>query len=178
MAGLRLRRAWVSISGTDVSSQNSQGVISNPRQSQVVHAADRNRALEMARSVEVPADRNLLHVIPRSYTLDGQKNIKNPVGMYGFRLNVDTHIVTATAALVQSLTGCVNGLGIGVRGLVLKSLASAESVLATAAAASDMVPSPPYTAMISAPCSTSPFACWNASPPPRVTSTVQRTPAV
>ncbi len=129
MAGYRLKSACVGISGADMSSVNSRGVISIPRSNQQVHAADRKRALEIAQSVEVPGDQKLLHVIPRSYTLDGQENVKNPVGMYGFRLNVETHVVTATAASVQGLTKCVTNLGVGINGLVLKSLASAEAVL-------------------------------------------------
>ncbi len=129
MAGFGLRAAYISISGVGISSLNSRGLISISRSNQLVHATDRKRVLEMTQSVEVPDDQRLLHVIPRSYNLDGQGNIKNPVGMHGFRLNVETHIVTAAAAQVQSLTKCVMSLGIGINGLVLKSLASAEAVL-------------------------------------------------
>ncbi len=130
MAGYRLKSACVGISGPAVSSVNSRGAISIPRSNQLVQAADRKRALEVACSVEVPGGQRLLHVIPRSYTLDGQGNIKNPVGMHGFRLNVETHIVTANVASVKSLTKCVRSLGISINGLVLKSLASAEATLA------------------------------------------------
>ena len=129
MAGYRLKSAHVGISGEGMSSLNNRGFISIPNSRELVHTADRKRALEVARSVEVPDDQRLLHVIPSSYTLDGQGNIKNPVGMHGFRLNVETHIVAAPAISVQNLTKCVTGLGIGIDGLVLKSLASAEAVL-------------------------------------------------
>jgi len=129
MAGYRLKSAYVGVSGADMSSLNNHGLISISRGDQQVHTADRSRALEVARSVEVPGDQRLLHVIPRSYTLDGQEDIKNPVGMYGFRLDVETHIVTAPAVSVQNLARCIMSYGISIDGFVLKSLASAEAVL-------------------------------------------------
>ncbi len=129
MAGYRLKSAYIGISGEGVSSLNNRGFISIPHNDELVHTADRKRALEVARSVEVSDEQRLLHVIPRSYTLDGQGNIKNPIGMHGFRLNVETHIVTAPVTSIQKLTKCVTSLGIGIDGLVLKSLASAEAVL-------------------------------------------------
>ncbi|MFC1861116.1 cell division protein FtsA [Chloroflexota bacterium] len=129
MAGYRLKSACVGISGTDTNSVTNRGTISIPYSDQQVHAADRKRALDVALNVEVPSEQKLLHVIPRSYTLDGQGNIKNPVGMHGLHLNVEAHIVTATTTSVQSLTNCMKSLGIGVNRLVLKSLASAEAVL-------------------------------------------------
>lgn len=129
MAGCRLKSAYVGVSGADMSSLNNHGLISISRDDQQVHAADRSRALEVARSVEVPGDQRILHVIPRSYTLDGQGNIKNPVGMHGFRLDVETHIVTAPAVSVQNLAKCIMSLGVGIDSFILKSLASAEAVL-------------------------------------------------
>lgn len=129
MAGRRLNSAYVAVPVTEMTSLNNSGIISVPHDNMRVHSSDRKRALEVAQSVEVPSDRRLLHVIPRSYTLDGQGNIKNPVGMHGFRLHVDTHIVTVSATLVQNLTRCLTSLGIGIDGLVLESLASAEAVL-------------------------------------------------
>lgn len=129
MAGCKLKSAYISMSGTDTISLNSRGVVSIPRDNRMVHVADRRRALEIAQSVDVPKDRSLLHVIPRSYTLDGQENIKDPVNMYGARLNVDTHIVTAATISVQSLTKCITNLGVKIDGIILQSLASAEAVL-------------------------------------------------
>ncbi len=129
MAGYRLKSACVSVSGAGIRSLNSRGLISIPHSNQLVHAADRKRALEIAQSTEIPDDQRLLHVIPRSYNIDGQGSIMNPVGMYGFRLNVETHIVTADTEQVQSLTRCITSNGIGISGLVLKSLASAEAVI-------------------------------------------------
>jgi cell division protein FtsA len=129
MAGYHFKTAFVGVSDPDMSSLNNHGIISISREDQLVHAADRKRALEVARSVEVPADQELLHLIPRSFTLDEQNNIKDPVGMTGFRLGVETHIVTTATTSVQNLTRCIRHLGIGIDGLVLGSLSSAEAVL-------------------------------------------------
>ena len=130
MAGYRLKSAYIGVPGTDMASQNNRGVVSIPRNDESVHYSDQKRALEIGRSVEIPNDQRLLHVIPRNYTLDGQGNIKNPVGMHGFRLDVETHVITTPALLVQNLTKCIAILGINIDGMVLKSLASAEAVLA------------------------------------------------
>lgn len=129
MAGYRLKSAYIGVSDTDMSSLNNCGVISVSRNDQLVHAADQKRALEVAQSVEIPDDQRLLHIIPRSYTLDEQANIKDPVGMSGFRLGVETHIVSTAAISIQNLTRCIMHLGVGIDGLVLESLASAEAVL-------------------------------------------------
>ena len=129
MTGYKLKSAYVGISGEGMHSVNNRGNISIPHNDELVHDTDRKRALEVAQSVNVTDDQKLLHVIPQSYTLDGQGNIKNPVGMHGFRLNVETHIVAAPVESVNNLTRCITSLGIKVDGLVLKSLASAEAVL-------------------------------------------------
>ena len=79
--------------------------------------------------LKFPATRELLHVIPRTYAVDGQEGVKNPVGMHGFRLDVETHIITAAVTSVQNLTKCIRGVGIEIDDLVLEPLASAEAVL-------------------------------------------------
>jgi cell division protein FtsA len=129
MAGYSLKSAYIGVSGTDMISHNNHGVISIPRDDELVHYSDQKRALEIGQSVEIPNDQRLLHVIPRNYTLDGQENIKDPVGMYGFRLDVDTYVITTPAIPVENLTKCIVSLGINIDGMVLKSLASAEAVL-------------------------------------------------
>ena len=129
MAGYSLKSAYISVSGTDMNSLNNHGVVSIPNSDEMVHHSDKRRAFEIGRSVEIPSDQKLLHVIPCSYKLDGKTNIKDPVGMYGFRLDVETHIVTTPATLVQNLTKCIINLGIGIDGMVLTSLASSEAVL-------------------------------------------------
>jgi len=94
-----------------------------------VRPDDLRRVLASARSVKVPNDRKLLHVIPRGYAIDGQVGVRNPVGMHGFRLDVETHIITAATASVQNLVKCIRSLGIDIDDLILEPLASSEAVL-------------------------------------------------
>jgi len=128
-AGYRLESAYVGITGRHINSVNNRGVISISRNDRMVRPDDLRRVLDIARSIRVPSDQKLLHVIPRSYMVDGQEGIKNPVGMHGFRLDVEAHIVTAAVTSIQNLTKCIRGLGIEIDDLVLESLASGEAVL-------------------------------------------------
>lgn len=129
MAGYGLKSAYIGISGAGMSSLNSRGIVSIPHNDETVHPSDRKRALEIAQSVEVPHDQKLLHLIPKSFTLDGQGNIRDPIGMHGFRLQVDSHVITMPLIKAQNISKCITSLGISIDGLVLKSLASAEAVL-------------------------------------------------
>jgi cell division protein FtsA len=79
--------------------------------------------------VKIPSDRKLLHVIPRGYSIDGQMGVKNPVGMHGFRLDAETHIITAAVTSVQNLVKCIRSIGIDTDDLILEPLASSEAVL-------------------------------------------------
>jgi cell division protein FtsA len=79
--------------------------------------------------MKVPAEQRLLHVIPREYTVDGQTGVKNPVGMHGTRLDVETHIITAAVTSIQNLTKCIRSIGVEVEDIVMEPLASAEAVL-------------------------------------------------
>jgi cell division protein FtsA len=87
------------------------------------------RVLDGARVVSIPTNQEIIHVIPRYYVVDGQDNVSDPVGMYGTRLDVETHIVTGIDAAIHNLTKCVENTGVQVDGLVLEPLASAEAVL-------------------------------------------------
>ena len=129
MAGRRLESAYVGVTGRHISSVNNKGSISITRNNQVVHPDDLKRVLDAARTVKVPTEQKLLHVIPREYVVDGQKGVKNPVGMHGFRLDVETHIITAGVTSIQNLTKCIRGIGVDVEDLVMEPLASAEAVL-------------------------------------------------
>jgi cell division protein FtsA len=95
----------------------------------MVRPEDLKRVITSARGVKLTPDRRLLHVIPRSYAVDGQSGVKNPIGMHGFRLDVETHIITAAVTSVQNLIKCVRRVGIDIEELVLEPLASAEAVL-------------------------------------------------
>jgi len=129
IAGYKLESAYVGVTGRHISSVNNRGVIAITRNDRMVHPKDLKRVLDVARSVQIPSDRELLHVIPRSYAVDGQEGVKNPVGMHGFRLDVETHIITAAVTSVQNLTKCIRAIGVDIDDLVLEPLASAEAIL-------------------------------------------------
>ncbi|MBI4285100.1 MAG: cell division protein FtsA [Chloroflexi bacterium] len=128
-AGYKLESAYVGVTGRHINSVNNRGIIAITRNDQLVRPDDLRRVLDVARTVKVPSDHKLLHIIPRGYAVDGQEGVKNPVGMHGFRLDVETHIITAAITSVQNLTKCIRGVGIEIDDLVLEPLASAESVL-------------------------------------------------
>jgi cell division protein FtsA len=95
----------------------------------MVRPDDLRRVLASAQSVKVPSDRRMLHVIPRNYVVDGQAGIMNPIGMHGFRLDVETHVITAAVTSIQNLVKCIRSIGIDIEDLVLEPLASSEAIL-------------------------------------------------
>ncbi|MDP6647382.1 MAG: cell division protein FtsA [Dehalococcoidales bacterium] len=129
VAGYKLDSAYVGVTGRHINSVNNRGVIAVTRGDQLVRPADLKRVLQVARSVKIPADQKVLHIIPRHYAIDGQEGVKNPIGMHGFRLDVEAHIITAAIASVKNLTKCIRSLGIDIDDLVMEPLASAEAVL-------------------------------------------------
>lgn len=128
-SGTRILCAHVGIAGSHINSMNNRGVVAVPSQSRPIAADDVARVIDAARTVSIPTDREVLHVIPRYYIVDGQDNVSDPVGMFGQRLDVEVHVITATVSAMQNLTRCVEGIGVQVEALVLEPLASAESVL-------------------------------------------------
>jgi cell division protein FtsA len=128
-AGYKLESAYVGVTGRHISSVNNRGVIAITRNDQLVRSSDLKRVLQVARSVKIPSEHKVLHIIPRTYAVDGQEGVRNPVGMHGFRLDVEAHIITAAVTSVQNLTKCIRGLGIEIDDLVMEPLASAEAVL-------------------------------------------------
>jgi cell division protein FtsA len=125
----KVESAYIGVTGRHVTSNNNHGVVAITRNDRVVRPDDLKRVLTSAQSVKTAADRRLLHVIPRSYAVDGQAGVKNPVGMHGFRLDVETHVITAAVTSIQNLVKCVRSLGIDIEDLVLEPLASSEAVL-------------------------------------------------
>ncbi|MFC1980460.1 cell division protein FtsA [Chloroflexota bacterium] len=125
----KVESAYIGVTGRHVASLNNRGVVAITRNDRLVRPDDLKRVLECAQSVKVPSDRKLLHVIPRGYSIDGQLGVKNPIGMHGFRLDVETHIITAAVASVQNLVKCIRGIGIDIEDLILEPLASSEAVL-------------------------------------------------
>lgn len=129
MAGFNISHAWVSVSGSHIASHNSHGVVAVSQPQGEIADADVSRVLEAARAVSLPSATEIIHVIPRSFTVDSQDGVKDPTGMTGVRLEVDTHIVTASSPVVRNLTKCVAEVGCDIAGLVYSGLASSYGVL-------------------------------------------------
>ena len=126
-SGLEITSALVSLAGSQVSSVNSHGVVGVS--GRMIDQEDIERAIEAARAVAIPHNREIIHVIQRGFDVDGQAGIRMPLGMHGYRLEVETHIITASAASVENLRQCVGASGVEVSQFVLNPLASAEVVL-------------------------------------------------
>jgi cell division protein FtsA len=126
-SGLEITSALVSIAGAHVSSVNSRGAAAV--NGNVISEYDINHAMEQARAVAIPHDREIIHVIERGFSVDGQDGIRSPKGMHGYRLEVEAHIITASAATVDNLRHCVGAAGVKIQEFVLNPLASAEAVL-------------------------------------------------
>jgi cell division protein FtsA len=126
-SGLEITSALVSMAGAHVSSVNSRGAAAV--NGNIIEQYDLTHALQQARSVAIPHDREIIHVIQRGYTVDGQDGIRNPKGMHGYRLEVEAHIITASAATGDNLRQCVGASGVEIQQFVLNPLASGEVVL-------------------------------------------------
>jgi cell division protein FtsA len=129
MAGVQVESAVVSLAGPHINSQNSRGVIAVSRPDREIGGDDVQRVVEAARAVSVPSDRQVIHVIPRNFTVDGQEGVRDAIGMTGHRLEVETHIVTGAATSVQNVIKCVHQAGFDVEDVVGQGLAAAEGVL-------------------------------------------------
>jgi cell division protein FtsA len=128
-SGYQIRRAIVGIAGPYVYSVNSKGTASVLRGERGITPADVQRAVENARVIAIPHSREILHVLPRAFTVDGQEGIRDPIGMYGFRLEAEVHIVTAEVGPLANLRRCIESAQIEVEEFVLSPLASAEAVI-------------------------------------------------
>ena len=128
-SGIRIDSAYVGVIGRHINSFINRGVVAIPHGDRLVRPQDLKRVLSAARSVPVPEGKRVLHAIPRSYAVDGQEMIKEPVGMHGTKLTVETNIITASASSIQNLLKCVRIAGVDVEDLILEPLASAEAVL-------------------------------------------------
>ena len=128
-SGAKVTHVIMSIDGTHIASQNSHGTAPIGRGDQGVSIDDINRALEAAQAVSVPNNREIIHVIPCHFKVDDQNGVRNPIGMLGYRLEVQAHVVTAMTTAVQNLLKCAHGANVEVSEFVLSNLASAEAVL-------------------------------------------------
>lgn len=127
MSGSQAHEVWVSVSGSHVQSFDSTGMVAVKNKE--VAQSDIDRVIEAAKAIQVPADRSVLHVIPREFKLDHQDGIMDPIGMSGVRLEANVHIVTASHAALSNITKCIEKAGMRVAGLVLDQVAIAKSVL-------------------------------------------------
>jgi cell division protein FtsA len=126
-SGLEITSALVSMAGAHVSSVNSRGAVAV--NGAVIEQYDIEHALDQARAVAIPHDREIIHVIQRGFSIDGQDGIRNPKGMRGYRLEVEAHIITASGATVDNLRQSVGAAGVEIQQFVLNPLASGEVVL-------------------------------------------------
>ena len=129
MAGTSVTSAFVSIGGSHISSQNSHGVVAVADPEKEITVTDVQRVIDAAKAVSLPSSREILHVLPRGFIVDGQEGIADPVGMTGVRLEVETHLVTGGSTGIKNLHKCVEELGVHVSGMVFGGLASAQAVL-------------------------------------------------
>lgn len=129
MTGVPVESANVSIGGSHISSQASHGVIAVSRADGEIMENDIVRAVDASQVISIPQNKEVLHVFPKSFTLDGQMGIKDPLGMSGIRLEVDTLIVQAGLPFVKNLTKAIMQAGLEIDDLVLAPCAAAEAVL-------------------------------------------------
>lgn len=129
MAGYRLEKAYVCLGGAHVHSQNSRGVVAVSEPNGEIAYDDVDRVIEAASAVSLPQSREVIHVIPRDYIVDGETGIKDPAGMSGVRLEVETHIITAAAPAIKNITKTLNEVGVDIEGLVFSGLAASEAAL-------------------------------------------------
>lgn len=127
MAGEKVDEVYVSIGGTHIKSFDSRGMVAI--RNKEVRAEDVTRVIEAAKAVVVPADREVLHVLPREFKLDDQEGIFDPIGMTGVRLEASVHIITAGRTALQNILKCTEKAGLHVKSLVLQQFASSLSIL-------------------------------------------------
>jgi cell division protein FtsA len=130
LSGKKIVSAYVGITGSHIDSENSKGFVAISPSHRDIEQNDISRAFEVAQAIAIPANREIIHVIPRGYVVDGQEDIKNPIGMSGFRLEVETHIITGAVSAIHNLIKCVHKAHVEIEDLVLEPLASGEAVLA------------------------------------------------
>ncbi|MEW6522534.1 MAG: cell division protein FtsA [Bacillota bacterium] len=129
MAGVSIKSVYTSVGGPHMATTNNRGVVAVSRQDREITPEDQARVMEAARVLNVPPDREIVHVLPRQFIVDGYDGVKDPVGMVGVRLEVEALIVTGAITSLQNILRCVYKAGLEVDGLVLSALAAGESVL-------------------------------------------------
>ncbi len=129
MAGVSVSSAFIVVGGSQISSVNSRGVVAVAGGENEITEEDVRRVTEAARAISIPSSREIIHVIPRDFIVDSQEGIKDPIGMTGIRLEVETHIITGATTALRNLAKCVQQVGVDVEGLVFSGLAASVSTL-------------------------------------------------
>lgn len=129
MAGYSVSQAFVSVGGSHIACQNSHGVVAVALPEKEITPEDVNRVIEAAKAISLPSSREVLHVLPRGFIVDSTEGIKDPVGMTGVRLEVDTHIISGGSTALRNLAKCVSEVGVDVEELVFGGLATSLAVL-------------------------------------------------
>ncbi|MBI5044709.1 MAG: cell division protein FtsA [Candidatus Levybacteria bacterium] len=129
MAGYSVSHVFASIGGSQIDSQNSRGVVAVSTPQGEITPSDLSRVIDAAKAISLPSTREIIHVLPRNYTVDGQEGIKDPIGMSGVRLEVDTHIITANSIAVRNLDKAFSEVGVDVSSYVFNGYASSLAVL-------------------------------------------------
>ncbi len=129
MAGLHIGDVYVGITGDHIRCTNNRAVVATSSEDREVSNIDVRRVIDASKIINLPADRQIIHAIPRYFTVDGQDGVDDPVGMAGGRLEVDTHIITGGSTFITNVLKCVHRAGLEAAGLVFEPLASAASTL-------------------------------------------------
>lgn len=129
MAGYSISSTYVSLGGPQVESINQHAVVAVSEPEGEIKESDIQRVNEAARAIPLPSSREILHVIPRTFTVDGQEGIKDPIGMSGVRLETETHIITGSSTSMRNLVKCISEVGIDVTELVFSGIASSIAIL-------------------------------------------------
>jgi len=127
MADCRISEVYTGIAGSHIRSLNSSGMVAIKEKE--VTQADVDRVIDTAKAIAIPNDQQVLHIIPQEFIIDGQEDVRDPIGMSGVRLEVKVHIVTGAVSAVENITKCVRRCGLEVRDVMLQPLASAKAVL-------------------------------------------------
>jgi len=127
MAGCEIQTVFAGIAGGHIKGMSGHGMIT--LREREVSKRDLDRVIESANAVLIPADREIIHVIPQEYIVDGEAGIKDPIGIYGIKLEARVHIVTGQVTAAQNLVKCIHGAGMDVADIALEQLASSEAVL-------------------------------------------------
>lgn len=128
-AGREVKGLFVGISGGNIEAINSKGVVAISGADKEIKENDIERVIEAARAVAVPMDREILHIIPQTFMVDGSKNIKNPMGMVGTRLECQIHMITTPISSIQNIVRCIERCGYEIYDIVLQNIAASRAVL-------------------------------------------------